>query len=418
MNSNEQNFINQKMKMLNWANQFNIFCLLDNNNYSFEAPSFECLLAVGCEQSLSFSGENDFENLQTFYDKKPTWLFGHLGYNAAGNAYKAYSNTDVVNGFFFEPSFVIKFTGENIEVLKSTIDTNTLIAEINNAKIDNEVPASPIKVTAVFSKEKYIEKIQAIQNHIKRGDCYELNFCQKFYAHHAIINPLETYKKLIKLSPTPFAALYKLYNKYCICASPERFLQKKGNVLLSQPIKGTSRRDEDEEKDTANKKHLLQSTKEKSENVMVVDLVRNDMSMICEKGSVFVKELFGIYSFPQVHQMISTVQGTLPNDVSFSQAIQACFPMGSMTGAPKQRVMQLIEQYEEGQRGLFSGSIGYINPESDFDFNVVIRSIFYDQSAKALHFFAGSGITFYSNAAEEYDECMAKAEAMISVLAV
>ena len=162
--------------------------------------------------------------------------------------------------------------------------------------------------------------------------------------------------------------------------------------------------------------HLIESAKEKSENVMVVDLVRNDMSMVCEKGSVKVKELFGIYSFPQVHQMISTIQGTLSANKTFTDAIKACFPMGSMTGAPKKSVMQLIEKYEKGERGLFSGSTGYINPEGDFDFNVVIRSIFYNSLKKQLYFFAGSGITFYSKAEEEYEECMMKAAAIIQIL--
>ena len=201
-----------------------------------------------------------------------------------------------------------------------------------------------------------------------------------------------------------------------MCASPERFLQKRGMQLISQPIKGTSKRDMDPVKDTTNKNHLTSSTKEKSENVMVVDLVRNDMSMVCEKGSVKVKELFGVYSFPQVHQMISTVEGTLSSGLKFTDAIEACFPMGSMTGAPKKRVMELIEDYEFSERGLFSGSIGYITPEGDFDFNVVIRSIFYNKNRKEVSFFAGSGITFYSNAEEEYEECLLKAKALVEVL--
>jgi para-aminobenzoate synthetase component I len=187
-------------------------------------------------------------------------------------------------------------------------------------------------------------------------------------------------------------------------------------MLISQPIKGTSKRDDDIIQDDANKKHLIESNKEKSENVMVVDLVRNDMSMVCEKGSVKVKELFGIYSFPQVHQMISTIEGILSPDKTFTEVIEACFPMGSMTGAPKKSVMELIEKYEEIQRGLFSGSIGYITPDGDFDFNVVIRSIFYNETKKQISFFAGSGITYYSKAEEEYEECLAKAAAMVNVL--
>ncbi|MGF2412300.1 MAG: chorismate-binding protein, partial [Ferruginibacter sp.] len=252
--------------------------------------------------------------------------------------------------------------------------------------------------------------------HILKGDCYELNFCQSFFVDNVQINPVEKYIQLSKVSPAPFGAFYKLNGHYCLCASPERFLQKKGTRLISQPIKGTTRRDIDPTIDESNKQYLLQSEKEKSENVMVVDLVRNDMSMVCEKGTVFVNELFGIYSFPQVHQMISTIEGTVSNNFPFTKIIEACFPMGSMTGAPKKKVMELIEQYEETARGLFSGSIGYITPDADFDFNVVIRSLFYNEIKNSISLFAGSGITFYSKAEEEYDECMAKAESLINIL--
>jgi para-aminobenzoate synthetase component I len=416
MNKDEQNFIDLKMKMLDWANQFNIFCLLDNNKYNFEEPSFECLLGVGCKRSFSFSNRNNFAALQSFFDKNPTWLFGHVGYDAAGNAYHKKVETDFGDGFFFEPEIILKLTNNKIEIIKTDIDAKNIITEIHAVKILTTEKKYSFDIISSLSKEKYLEKIRLLQQHIKRGDCYEINFCQQFFAENATIHPIETYKKLIHISPAPFGSFYKLNENYCLCASPERFLQKKGNRLVSQPIKGTSRRDVDNMKDAANKKHLVESSKEKSENVMVVDLVRNDMSMVCEKGSVKVKELFGIYSFPQVHQMISTIEGTLSADKTFTQAIEACFPMGSMTGAPKKSVMQLIEKYEGAQRGLFSGSIGYITPDSDFDFNVIIRSIFYNETKKQLSFFAGSGITFYSKAEEEYEECLAKASAIVEVL--
>mgnify|MGYP000013966609 CR=1 FL=1 len=418
MNKEEQNFIDLKMKMLNWANQFNIFCLLDNNGYDFEHPAFECLLAVGCIRSCSFTGVDDFAALQKFYTANPSWLFGHLGYNAAGNSYKKATKRDIDfgKGFFFEPETLIKISGGNISVIKSNIAASLILKAIENFAIKIKKENGPFKINPTFSKEEYLEKVAVLRQHIKRGDCYEINFCQQFVAENVFFNVVETYQKLSAVSPAPFGSFYKLNNNYCLCASPERFLQKKGNQLISQPIKGTSRREADVLKDEANKKHLIESAKEKSENVMVVDLVRNDMSMVCEKGSVKVKELFGIYSFPQVHQMISTIQGTLSANKTFTDAIKACFPMGSMTGAPKKSVMQLIEKYEKVERGLFSGSIGYINPEGDFDFNVVIRSIFYNSLKKQLSFFAGSGITFYSKGEEEYEECMMKAAAIVDIL--
>jgi para-aminobenzoate synthetase component I len=416
MNKDEQNFVDLKMKMLNWADRFNIFCFLDNNSYNFEEPSFECLLGIGCKQSFSFTNRNNFTDFQSFYDKNPTWLFGHFGYNAAGNAYYKKSETDFGDGFFFEPEIVLKLTNDKIEVVKADLDEANIISEINGTKIPLSQKKIPFHIVSSLSKKKYIEKIKLLQQHIQRGDCYEINFCQQFFAKDATIHPIETYKKLIDLSPAPFGAFYKLNENYCLCASPERFLQKKGSKIISQPIKGTSKRDADAVKDDTNKKYLEESSKEKSENVMVVDLVRNDMSMVCQKGSVKVKELFGIYSFPQVHQMISTIEGELAPDKTFTEAVELCFPMGSMTGAPKKRVMELIEKYEDTQRGLFSGSIGYITPNGDFDFNVVIRSIFYNQIKNELSFFAGSGITYYSVAEREYEECLAKAAAIRKVL--
>jgi para-aminobenzoate synthetase component 1 len=200
--------------------------------------------------------------------------------------------------------------------------------------------------------------------------------------------------------------------------SPERYLKKEGKTILSQPIKGTAKRYPDNpELDLKNLNALKDSEKERAENIMVVDLVRNDLSKICEHGSVHVDELCKVYSFPQVHQMISTVSGTLRDDVQFSDAVKATFPMGSMTGAPKKKVMELIERYEKSKRGLFSGSIGYITPYNDFDFNVVIRSVLYNAATRYLSFHTGSAITFSSDPEKEYEECLLKAAAIKKALA-
>jgi len=275
---------------------------------------------------------------------------------------------------------------------------------------------APVAIQHRIQKETYIGIIEKLRQHILRGDCYEINFCQEFYATAVKVDPLLAYHRLTELSPNPFSAFYKLHDKYCCCASPERYLKRTGNKIISQPIKGTSKRNlNDKQLDEDNKQYLLQSSKEKAENVMVVDLVRNDLSRICVPGSVKVEELFGIYSFPQVHQMISTVCGELKEGVSIADIFRETFPMGSMTGAPKIRVMQLVEQYERTKRGLFSGAIGYIRPGGDLDFNVVIRSLFYNASTQYLSFQTGSGITFYSEPEKEYEECMMKAEAMLRI---
>lgn len=407
--------------MLSWANRFSIFCLLDNNGYQFESPGFECLLAAGARRQIMLSEGNAFDGLQHFFDAKPSWLFGHLGYQLKNEVEQLAINKkppiDFGIGFFFEPEILIQLNDRRVTIYAEGKEENILkeieVQESNNA----QHPTSPLFIKPLLSKEAYIQQVEKLKTHIKRGDCYEINFCQTFIAHDAAINPSLVYQKLIQTSPAPFAAFYKLQHCYCICASPERYLRKKGMQLISQPIKGTSKRNHlNRQQDWANAQYLKQSTKEKSENVMVVDLVRNDLSRICKEASVHVKELFGIYSFPQVHQMISTVAGTLKDELHFADAIKATFPMGSMTGAPKKRVMELIDAYEPMGRGLFSGSIGYIHPDGDFDFNVVIRSIFYDNAQKLLSFSAGSGLTFYSDALKEYEECMLKAEAIMEVL--
>ncbi len=409
--------------MLNWASRFNIFCFLDTNGYHEQSSSFECVLAAGSRRSLELKPGNAFQQLRSFYDTSNSWLFGHLGYDLKNEIETLNDQKDDVvgfgTGFFFEPEYIIRISNQALSITAATVDEIHKIHQeiLLTPAIIPQKKSRPAHIQSSIDKEEYIEVIKKLRQHIRRGDCYEINFCQYFFAENIEVDPLQVYIELVKNSPNPFGAFYKLNDKYCLCASPERYLKKDKLDIISQPIKGTSRRSlDDHEKDERNKKYLLDSAKERSENVMVVDLVRNDLSRICEEGSVHVQELFGVYSFPQVHQLISTVKGQIKAGVHFTEAIKATFPMGSMTGAPKKRVMQLIDEYETNARGLFSGSIGYVTPDGDFDFNVVIRSIFYNHKKKYLSFSAGSGITFYSNAEEEYIECLLKAEAIRNVL--
>ena len=408
--------------MLNWANQFNIFCFLDNHDYHRDTAAFDCILAAGCNRSITLPRGNAFTSLKDFYEKKPGWLFGHLGYGLKNELeslpYRQNEFIDFGLGFFFEPEVVVRLQNNELSITSSFSNVEIIFSEIEEQS-ETIATGVPINVTveAGISKEKYIDAINALRQHIIKGDCYEINYCQQFSSQNAVINPLYIYSRLVNLSPNPFAALYKLEDKYCMCASPERYLKKSGRQIISQPIKGTIKRNnENTREDDANREQLFSSSKERSENVMVVDLVRNDLSKICKEGTVEVQELFGIYSFPQLHQMISTIKGELADDLHWTDAIKATFPMGSMTGAPKKRVMELIDDYETNARGLFSGAIGYVTPNGDFDFNVVIRSIFYDVANKKLSFSAGAGITFNSIAEKEYEESMLKAEAIIEVL--
>ena len=245
---------------------------------------------------------------------------------------------------------------------------------------------------------------------------YEINFCQEFFAENTSINTVDIYEKLNAISQAPFTAYCKFGEHYLICASPERFLQKRSNTLTAQPIKGTTKRALIKADDERLIQELQNSEKERSENVMIVDLVRNDLSRIAKSGTVRVDELFGIYSFKQVHHMISTISCEVKKDVSFTDIIKNTFPMGSMTGAPKVSAMKLIDHFESTKRGLYSGAMGYIDPEGDFDFNVVIRSILYNKENKYLSFMVGSAITDKSDPEKEYEECLLKAKAMFEVL--
>lgn len=359
--------------------------------------------------------------LQELINEKQSWLFGHLGYDLKNEIEALNSNHPDAIGFpdmhFFEPEVVIEVNHSEIIIYGD--EAHRIYQEIMRYERVEPVKDAFINIESRFSKPEYIDTIRKLKDHIHRGDCYEINFCQEFFATNVQVDPVEIFRKLCAESPNPFSALYRLNDKWLVCASPERFIKKEKDRVISQPIKGTSPRDPgNKQNDEKQKQSLFLSSKDRSENVMVVDLVRNDLSKVCIEGTVAVDELYGIYSFPQVHQMISTVSGTLKKTKTFSEIIRACFPMGSMTGAPKKKVMELIEKYERTRRGLFSGSVGFIEPGGDFDFNVVIRSILYNSSGKYLSFQAGSGITFYSEAEKEWEECLLKAAAIKKVLGI
>ncbi len=400
--------------MLGWANQFNIFCYLDNQQYAGEG--YECLLGVNARSS--FDDTKFFNSIDAFLSKG-SWYFGHLSYELKNNLYHTNDEHNQIGFpryFFFSPQSVVALKDNELIIYADNADI--IYNDILQTKITEHSPTDPIALQQRLNKEAYQQIIKKLQQHILRGDCYEINFCQEFFMEDAVIDPLLIFQKLVSISPTPFSAFYKLNEKYLVCASPERFLKKQGSKIISQPMKGTARRDlENLKNDEALKNNLYRDAKERAENVMIVDLVRNDLSRICKEATVKVDELFGIYTYPQVHQMVSTISGILKDDVSFSQIIDATYPMGSMTGAPKHKVMELIRGYEPVSRGLFSGSVGYIDPEGNFDFNVVIRSILYNALNKYVSYYAGSGITFYSDAGKEWEECLLKVEAIKKVLA-
>lgn len=410
--------------MLNWSNQFNICCFLDNNNYASIYHQNEAILAADALDTLSCNAGNAFPSLLQYHNTHRDWLFGHLAYDLKNEVFPGlYSdNKDGVGWddlFFFRPRIVMLLRNNEVQIGGWEMDeaaarsVYTACLAAKEEKVQ-QLPAG--KVQAYLDKQQYLNAVTSLQEHIHRGDCYEVNFCRENFIEDAIVHPLSLFKRLNSVSPSPFAAYYRTNDLYLACSSPERFMQKKGAIVISQPIKGTIRRAETPAADDERRRELRQNSKERAENVMVVDLVRNDLSHTATRGSVQVAELFGIYSFAQVHHMISTVTAILEEGVSFTDVISQAFPMGSMTGAPKLSVMQLIEQYEQSRRGLFSGALGYITPEGDFDFNVVIRSILYNAGRKYLSFQTGSAITYYADPVKEWEECLLKAEAMKNIL--
>lgn len=401
--------------MLNWASRFSIFCFLDNQQYYSQANQYELLLAVEAEKE--FIGDT-IEKLDLFIKQDNNWCFGHLSYDLKNSFYNLPpsrpNNINFPAAYFFKPKTLIAIKGNEITITSENPDL--VWKEIISTEENYSYSANEIKIESRISKEEYIQIIKNLKGHISRGDCYEINFCQEFYATIDGLNPYYVFQKLMELSPNPFSAFYKLNDKFLLSASPERYLLKQKNKIISQPMKGTIKRSSIKVEDEKLKSQLINSRKDQSENIMVVDLVRNDLSKICENNSVVVEELNGAYSFPNVHQLISTVSGQLKPGISFPEIIKASFPMGSMTGAPKYKVLGLIDKYERSSRGLFSGSVGYINPEGDFDFNVIIRSILYNNIQNYLSYFVGSGITAYSDPLKEWEECLLKGELIKNLL--
>lgn len=404
-----------KLKMLNWANRFSILLYLDSNDYESEYSSYECLLGVADDPTFITS----LDAIEQWHVANNDWLLGHINYDYKNQLEQRLSSKhsskiafDDLN--FFCPDVVCFITKDKRTLTVASIhdDCDECYQQILSSESATVTTTPSISFNKRTDKDTYIRTVDRLRQHIEDGDCYEINYCTEGYAEKVSIDPLSVFCKLNELSPSPYAAYYKNGMQYLMCSSPERYIRKEGSTLLSQPIKGTIGRGVDVQADEDNKQQLYNSVKDRAENVMITDLVRNDLARCSEVGSIKVKELYGIYTFPQVHQMISTVSGTLSSEHHFVDAIRYSFPMGSMTGAPKIKVMQLIDEYEDAQRGLFSGTVGYITPNGDLDLNVIIRSLFYNADSAYLSYQTGGAITYDSDPQKEYEEMRLKAWAM------
>ena len=413
-----------KEQLLYWAQQFREVAFLDSNSYPQAYSSYDCMLAVDAFTLLQTDYHNAFEDLKQYQQTTKDWLFGYLSYDLKNDSERLQSNNfdglDFPDLFFFQPKKIFLLKGNQLETRYLHLCDDELqedYQDITTIVPQQSTASDSVMVQARIDQKKYLEQVQKMQEYIHKGDIYEANFCMEFYAENATIQPLEKFQKLNAISQPPFAVFLKNNQQYLLSATPERYLRKEGEDLISQPIKGTAKRYEDPVADEKAKDDLASNPKERAENIMITDLVRNDLSRTAQKGSVQVEELCGIYSFMQVHQMISTITSKMDEKYSVIDVLRLTFPMGSMTGAPKISAMKIIEELEATKRGLYSGAVGYFTPEGDFDFNVVIRSILYNQKKQYLSFSVGSAITALSVPEQEYEECLLKAKAMKSVLA-
>lgn len=400
-------------KALRWANEFTHFAYHTPNHMAYPHQGFQHVLAVGAKKIIE-DDQHFFQKLKEHTQQH--WAFGTLGYDLKNQIEPLSSSGEDHLNFpdasFFIPEHLLFFEENGLRMVSETDD---LYDQILHTSCTEE-PSSFSPPRAHTNREEYISIVNQLKEHIVAGDCYEINFCQAFSGSISSFNPVNTFLQLNKHAPHPFSCLQKLGHHYILSASPERFLKKTGDELVSQPIKGTRPRGKNQKEDETLKYELRHDEKELAENMMIVDLVRNDLARSAIPGSVKVEELFGIYTFPQVHQMISTVKAHLRPEVHFIDAIAHAFPMGSMTGAPKYKVMELIDQYEPTKRGAFSGAAGYLQPNGDFDFNVLIRSLFINTEQNTYGFQVGSAITFDAQAEKEYDECLWKAKALFRLL--
>jgi para-aminobenzoate synthetase component 1 len=412
-----------KKQLLNWSQQFREVAFMDSNDYPQLYSNYDCVLAVDAFTSIKTDYHNAFEGLKQYQQSTKDWIFGYLSYDLKNDVESSQSNNydglEFPDLFFFQPKKIFLLKGNQLEMQYLSLCDEEFEEDFDEiVKTQKSKPQIVDKITirSRISEEGYIEKVSKMLSHIHQGDLYEANFCMEFYAENSKIDPLEKFQKLNEISQAPFAVFFKNNKHFLLSASPERYLKKEGDLLLSQPIKGTAKRFSNPIEDEKAKALLASDPKERAENIMITDLVRNDLSHTAQKGTVKVIELCGIYSFMQVHQMISTVTSKLAPQYAVIDALKTTFPMGSMTGAPKISAMKIIDQLEESKRGLYSGAVGYFTPDGNFDFNVVIRSILYNQEKNYVSFSVGSAITSLSTPEQEYEECLLKAKAMREVL--
>jgi para-aminobenzoate synthetase component 1 len=397
-------------KLLYWADRnYPYLAYFNPNDISYPYDGFKHQL-FAAHTTISFNDANSLSHFPRV---------GIISYDQK-NAYENLNSSnptliDSPNTLFFVPEIKVMIMDNQVTIYHQ--QARKIYEEVQHTTLPpvSTIVNSP-KVEPLLSRDSYDETFRTIQDHILEGDIYEMNYCMGYSGTFESMDAIEFYTRLCQKSPMPFSTFFKAKSKMVLGASPERFLKKTGNKLIAQPIKGSVRRGSTPTEDDALAAQLRNSEKEQAENLMIVDLMRNDLAKIAMLGKIEVEELFGIYRFKQLSQMISTVSCELKPGISLKEIFRQTFPMGSMTGAPKIKCMELIDRYENFKRGWFSGSIGYLDENSDFDWNVVIRSVIVDRAESKFYFAVGSAITSDADASQEYAECQLKAEAIFSTL--
>ena len=401
-------------KVYSWSFGHAFACILDGNEYEIPfGGTFKKIAAFGSSE-LKWAENNFFANFPS--TQKGKNVFGYLGYDLKNETERLISdNIDFLefpNAIFFEAEIIIEEKASQIEITGD--NPQNILQEILSATPFSARSLKEISFIKTIHKSEYVKAVETIQGLIREGSVYEINFCQFFEAHQSFCG-LSAFVELKETMPMPFSGWFKANEFEIASASPERFLKKDGSKLVSQPMKGTAKRGKNETEDMAQKHFLVNSEKERAENLMIVDLVRNDLAKVSKPGSTKVDELFGIYPFPTVFQMVSTVSSELKDDNTWADALLSAFPMGSMTGAPKIEVLKQLEMLETRKRGPFSGALGYITAREDFDFNVLIRSVFINHKTNKAGFAVGSAITIDSDAEEEWTECSNKVAGILNI---
>ena len=410
-----------KQNILEWCNAQDEYCTLFENItiQSRDENQFIWKLGVICQSeylydSLDFPLTKFEEYIQTKENEKFCFISYDLKNNFENLTSRNEDKVDFPLILAWEPQLIFIYnTQGSLEIHYTNEKSQQQVVAILNWNRRTNKLAEDAEIKTKTSKLEYQQAFDKITNYIKKGDLFELNFCKEFYVNDINVESIALYEIMKGRTQANFCVYAQLKNHIVICISPERFITKKGNTILSQPIKGTKKSSSNQKEKQEFIQQLRDSPKDRAENTMAVDVVRNDFSKICVPGTVHVPNFCDVVDYGNVIQMFSTIVGELKPNISFIEILRAVFPMASMTGAPKIRAMEIIEELESSKRGLYSGTIGYILPNGDFDFNVVIRSIIYNRKNRYLSFHTGGAITIQSQMEEEYKETELKASSLI-----